>query len=301
MRVFVPKYYEKFKCIAEKCSHSCCIGWEIDVDPDTRARHECSDHALSGELIGSLSEQDGISYIELTCDGRCPFLDSSGLCRIISEIGEDHTSRICREHPRFYHRIADRVECGIGAVCEEAARIILDSDDYDSFTECEREDHTPPSGGCAEVLSHRENIYRILRSHDSMRGAIAEICDVYGIEQRELFCADILELISEMELLDESHRELLTSPSEDCPPWAEAYARRFFAYLIYRHLGSCESEDMIPSRVAMAILLTFIYIGALFGEGSVSRAVECARLISEEIEYSEDNTDTLTFQLYTTI
>ena len=27
-----PDFYGKFKCTAEKCRHSCCIGWEIDID-----------------------------------------------------------------------------------------------------------------------------------------------------------------------------------------------------------------------------------------------------------------------------
>ena len=30
MTVTVPSYYKDFKCIADKCRHSCCIGWEID-------------------------------------------------------------------------------------------------------------------------------------------------------------------------------------------------------------------------------------------------------------------------------
>ena len=35
MTEIFPNYYDKFKCIADKCRHSCCIGWEIDIDDDT--------------------------------------------------------------------------------------------------------------------------------------------------------------------------------------------------------------------------------------------------------------------------
>ena len=35
MNKIVPDYYKKFKCIADKCKHSCCIGWEIDIDEHT--------------------------------------------------------------------------------------------------------------------------------------------------------------------------------------------------------------------------------------------------------------------------
>ena len=31
----VPSYYKTFQCIADKCEHSCCIGWEIDIDEDS--------------------------------------------------------------------------------------------------------------------------------------------------------------------------------------------------------------------------------------------------------------------------
>ena len=37
MKYYLPDYYEEFKCIAQKCKHSCCVGWEIDIDDDTLA------------------------------------------------------------------------------------------------------------------------------------------------------------------------------------------------------------------------------------------------------------------------
>jgi lysine-N-methylase len=37
MKLRAPKYYLDFACIADRCKHSCCIGWEIDVDADTMA------------------------------------------------------------------------------------------------------------------------------------------------------------------------------------------------------------------------------------------------------------------------
>ena len=46
MRLYAPSYYKNFKCIAEKCTHNCCIGWEIDIDGQTLARYD----ALQGDL-----------------------------------------------------------------------------------------------------------------------------------------------------------------------------------------------------------------------------------------------------------
>jgi lysine-N-methylase len=36
MKLIAPDTYPEFCCIADRCRHSCCIGWEIDVDPDKR-------------------------------------------------------------------------------------------------------------------------------------------------------------------------------------------------------------------------------------------------------------------------
>lgn len=34
MKLIAPEYYTKFHCIADKCRHSCCVGWGIAIDPD---------------------------------------------------------------------------------------------------------------------------------------------------------------------------------------------------------------------------------------------------------------------------
>ena len=35
MKLRVPDYYYKFKCIGEDCTDSCCIGWELDIDEES--------------------------------------------------------------------------------------------------------------------------------------------------------------------------------------------------------------------------------------------------------------------------
>ena len=32
MSVWYPRFYPDFRCRADRCRHSCCRGWEIDVD-----------------------------------------------------------------------------------------------------------------------------------------------------------------------------------------------------------------------------------------------------------------------------
>ena len=33
-----PDFYDKFSCIADRCRHSCCLGWEIDIVEDSLKR-----------------------------------------------------------------------------------------------------------------------------------------------------------------------------------------------------------------------------------------------------------------------
>ena len=45
-----PDFYDDFQCLASRCRHSCCIGWEIDVDADTLAAYQTLEGPLGDEL-----------------------------------------------------------------------------------------------------------------------------------------------------------------------------------------------------------------------------------------------------------
>ena len=40
MKVLKPFYYDDFKCIANKCIDSCCIGWQINIDEKTYKKYK---------------------------------------------------------------------------------------------------------------------------------------------------------------------------------------------------------------------------------------------------------------------
>ena len=52
MKLYAPDYYTKFACIADKCQHSCCIGWEIDIDEETLSYY----NSVSGDFGNRLSD-----------------------------------------------------------------------------------------------------------------------------------------------------------------------------------------------------------------------------------------------------
>ncbi len=286
MKLYAPRYYKDFKCIADRCRHSCCIGWEIGVDSETVCRYGRLPTSEREEVLSNI--EDGM--IRLTEEKRCPFLEKTGLCTLISRYGEEYTAQICREHPRFYNFTADHAEVGLGASCEEAARIILSSDGYDELvlvgeTEGEAE-------GYYDSVSERKKLFGILKSRKgSLKDKTADILEKYGLCE-ELFREELLrERLSGLEYLREEDR-LLFSKVALLNKDGSVYSERFLAYLIYRHLTASESIAELSARLAFCIMLQRLF-DALLSDGI--EPTEAARLISEEIEYSEDNTYSLIF------
>ena len=293
MKVFFPLYYKEFKCIAEKCRHSCCVGWEIGVDDATITKYISLEGELGEEIRSKITDE---STVGLCSDGKCPFLDSMGLCRIISSLGEEYTSHICREHPRFYHRIGDRVEGGIGLSCEEAARIIMSSDSFFDFVLTERSVEVADETDFDTVI-HREYIYSILSSGYSYREKLSKIAERYNIylsfdqeHWREVFM--------ELEYLDGDMADMFEVGKTEDRPQLQAYLTRFLAYLVFRHVSIAESYDNLRARVGFCLLLTAVLENMTAErETGFAEICESARMISEEIEYSEDNTAALIFEM----
>ena len=127
MIVYAPDYYSRFHCIADRCRHTCCEGWEIDIDPVTLNMYGAVDGPLGEKLKRSICLDPEPHFV--LCPGeRCPFLTDTNLCELILEKGDGMLCQICRDHPRFRNYWSDRVELGLGMACEESARLILSSD-----------------------------------------------------------------------------------------------------------------------------------------------------------------------------
>ena len=114
MKLIAPDYFEKFVCIADRCKHSCCIGWEIDIDEETLADYQSVEGEFGERLREGIEVKDGCACFRLGNDERCPFLNENGLCDIILNLGEDRLSQICTDHPRFCSFWSDRTEIGLG-------------------------------------------------------------------------------------------------------------------------------------------------------------------------------------------
>lgn len=129
----IPHYYRNFKCSADKCSDSCCIGWEIDLDEDTYDYYSQIPGEFGDYLRSKITDGEEKSFI---LNGeRCPFLNEQNLCEIYTELGETALCEICTEYPRFTLEYADVREKCLGLSCEEAGKLVLLSEELFSYEE----------------------------------------------------------------------------------------------------------------------------------------------------------------------
>ncbi|MBR6594102.1 MAG: flagellin lysine-N-methylase [Clostridia bacterium] len=295
MKLWAPAYYKSFACIADKCDHSCCVGWEIDIDSETYGRYKALEGGYAQQITESISVEGGTPHFRLGSGDRCPHLDGRGLCRIIFSFGEEHLCHICREHPRFYN-YTDRVEVGLGMSCREAARLILSSPDYDAFEEIGELD-IPDSAPDTEGRGERQRIYGILKDGGRDYGArLDAIYKAYGIETGE--DGRWLELLGSLEYLDGAHRDMFLRYSAALRPTAmDEYLERALAYFLYRHLTEAEDREECRTRISFCLFLERLLASLLCTEGAdtLESVAVPASILSEEIEYSEDNTDTLMY------
>ncbi len=300
MKLIAPSYYPTFRCIADKCRHSCCIGWEIDIDPDTRARYRRIPGAFGERLNAAIADGE-VSSFRLGPDERCPMLNENGLCDLITELGEGALCQICADHPRFRNYFADRTEIGLGLCCEEAARLILGqktpmrliclSDDGES---------AELPGEEAELLTLRDGLIALMqedaRSIEDRLDALLHAVDfvlpdrdwaaVYrGLERLDARWDEVLDTLPRR-ISDAAPMRL-----SDCPINPFGAYENFAVYLLYRHLPGALDDEDVPGRVAFCVLSTRVLMALCAAKPGCSLAdcAELTRMYSAEIEYSEEN------------
>lgn len=127
MHTVIPSFYPDFQCRASRCRHSCCKGWEIDIDEDTAEKYRTMTGPMSEEIRSHIIEENDTTHFVLNSDGNCPMLREDGLCRLILARGEDDLCDICALHPRFFEDCGEYELWGLGLSCEEVCALLLSS------------------------------------------------------------------------------------------------------------------------------------------------------------------------------
>lgn len=296
MKLIAPSYYNNFSCIADKCKHSCCIGWEIDIDDQTMEYYKSLSGDFGKRLRDNIEITEDIPHFKLLKDERCPFLNNNNLCDIILELGENNLCQICSDHPRFRNFFNDRTEVGLGLCCEEAARIILTYKEKVKLVEINaKEENKDLSDEEIAFFKLRNDIFTLLQNRTkTIDQRISDIIKSYDIYIPEKTYSNWSDIYLSLERLDDIWTNKLLALKELCSykeqPDELAY-EQLLVYFIYRHLADGLYDGRIKQRIAFAILSLKIIreISCVCGDD----ITQIARLYSSEIEYSDENIDTL--------
>ena len=295
MKLYAPAYYRDFVCIADQCRHSCCIGWEIDVDDDTMQKYKALKTGYGKEIVQSIASNGEAPHFCLTEGERCPHLNDRGLCRIILSLGEEWLCDICREHPRFYLTTARGMEVGLGMACEEACRLILASDSNQPFVLIGEVDGDAEEIGF-DALPHRARLYSILFDPTvSYVERLQAICNSYGVSLSGRSDVEWRELLSSLEYLNDAHRNLFAqySTSVSVLPELEISLARALAYFIFRHCTEVEDEEELRYALGFSLFCERLLasVASTLGIEDTDGLIGLAQAVSEELEYSVENTE----------
>ena len=304
MKLIAPDYYGTFSCIADKCKHSCCVGWEIDIDEETLADYQSVGGEFGERLRRGIEIGEDGAHFCLSSDERCPFLNENGLCDIILTLGEDRLSQICTDHPRFCSFFCDRTEIGFGLCCEEAGRILLSKKEKTRLVVLQDDgEGDMPSAEEEAFFRRRDRLFALAqdRNHpisERMNMLLNEV--QVGFPEKSF--SDWVALFLSLERMDDAWEALLTkardlpTQKEEVDTGLETAWEQLLCYFLYRHVS--DPEEDIRKKVFFSVLSVRM-IRALFRrlfrweKNGPEALVELCRLYSSEIEYSEENTQYL--------
>ena len=303
-----PTFYRDFKCIANRCTDSCCIGWEIDIDSATYEKYRF----MPDDFRKNIAVCDGVAHFVLTENERCPFLQKDGLCKIILEHSEDMLCDICREHPRFYEWYGEYKDAGVGLCCEEAVRLLLESEkalEYETVETQEISDDDTPEDICKSVFELRKSLFSIINDRSLTLSDRIERCflkigakDVIAPCSADEFFAECVEIAKEMSPFDELwEKYILCLEALDFQEVKERINKalsenqiryeKSLSYFVFRHfIKACFDGDLL-SHFKFAVIMTILemLIDCVNGDLLFN-----TRYLSKQVEYSEENIDLLT-------
>lgn len=166
MEVLKPVYYGDFKCIANKCIDSCCIGWRVDIDKKSYKKYKKVKGEFSKKINESIvrnkSANADLQYGKMKLNNnRCKMLNEDNLCDLYVTLGENYLCNTCKMYPREINKYEDIYERNLSMSCPEVARYIVKIKEKFSFN---MEEETLSDLDKAYIFNNKkdENLYNLL-------------------------------------------------------------------------------------------------------------------------------------------
>lgn len=285
--MIIPDFYPHFRCKADACRHTCCKGWEIDIDEATAAYYRTLEGPLGDAVRSHIEEgSDGWHFV-LNEDETCPFLRPDGLCRLIREGGEEMLCQICSLHPRFFEVVTDNIGRdrelgGLGLACEAACELLLREKGPLYFTD-------------SDVPHFSRTLSDLLTD---LGCALPKGGLTYEPDTSEKGIECLLSVLSETEPIDDDWTAALTALKAKRPGNAalrtsfkekEPLYQRIYDYIFYRQLETFSGSPIEALARYAGRSTDFIVLSAA-ASGDLPEAL---RRWSEQIEYDTDNVSLL--------
>lgn len=319
----MPDYFSEFACIADKCTDSCCVGWEIDLDDDTSAYYKTVEGEFGERLRANMYDnEDGGCSFRLKEHGRCPLLNSGNLCDIICELGEPAISEVCTDFPRFSMQYGDVIHKCLSFSCMEVCRIVFSKDEPVKIVDVEMPEYgdeydfdgCDPDEGKEEYEAHkklmdmlvdrsipiRERIISCLKAEN--QESWLERLDTYESFKDRLLCMKELEPINENwvntlsdleKYLTEDNYEQAVADFLASPDYNENDIENLMVYFMHRYFFSVA---YIKLSVAFTYMVRDMYIMEFVkknGQFTREDAIRMPRFFSKGVEHAEENLESL--------
>lgn len=281
--------FRNFRCLAGACPDTCCAGWEIDLDEAALAAYARVPGSLGEELRESIRREDGYTFFALK-DGRCPFLNEKGLCRLILRLGEGCLSTTCREHPRFVEEYGPLRETCLSISCPEAARLLLE-EPLELVTVCTPEqapEEGPEAAYFQELYSYRQELLEFAASGAPLETMLTAVGETVGPFRMNL--PGFWRAMEGMEFTSDRLPKRLKETAPEWKAWAHPSepGSRLLGYFLYRYVLRAVWDGLLREKVLLSVY-SVAAILTLAGGEEPEAVGEAASLYSREVEHSDEN------------
>ena len=314
MKICEPEYYSKFKCIADRCSDTCCKLWQVELDSDAFL------------LLNEIKNSDDFSDIKikgknsraviLPCkNGDCPFLEKSLLCGLYKKVGHDRLPLTCQLYPRFFNTFGGYEERGLSFSCPTAADLIfknglefneiLNDDPITSFTDVNAErfivvkeirdylidwvklSELTLSELIGSILEYAKAVSDLLSNARYAEASDLKLLNIGSFSYSEKLFKRTVNLHLRNIILRDNWKLILKSASYNIDRDNINYFKIWFCYFVYRYLirsaGELDFEAVIKSAI-----ISYFLISRIGEDQKLSM-----QLYSKETEHNKRNIDRL--------
>ena len=289
---FTP--FENFKCIADKCKHSCCVGWEISIDKKTLKKYKRDKSGLRQKLKNCIDYKNCV-FVK-TQDNRCPFLNERNLCDIISVNGEGALCQVCSDHPRFRNFFSDRIEEGVSLSCEKAVELLINYEgELTSIEKKIKGRGKRLKDFEKQVLEYRQKVLdKVFEKNLSFTDKLEDVLFDCNCSFSKINFGEVKKVFSKLERLEDDlfiKINSLERLSFEFKKEHEGILQKLLWYFVIKHLGKAIDKLDIKSRTIFCALSVVIVYNLFinFGTNETEDFMDIIREYSSEIEYSEDN------------